>query len=535
MDRIAIVAAGLAACSVIGAPRAAGAQRRAPIESGRQLATHPLTLADVVERALRDDPNLHLGEQLADGALGAAISSHALYDMTVQTSVAHSRQNGLQLGAPPQPGSPSPIRTALSSTVISSVSAQKRLPWGGLTIAPQFSISGAGTPGIVAQSRATTALGVTVPLGRDRGGALASSSQAAAYAEADATVADLRQAASASALQAVYSYWAFIAAQQRLAVLNATEERARRNLSQARDLVAADERPAADLVQLRGSVASRIASRVSAEQSLLDAWRTLAARFGAGDVDITEIPRGGSDFPELPDSASLRSAPSASETRALIDAALGQRSDVAATTTRVRESEYVVRAANHLMRPVVDVVAQIGYSGLDQGSGLNPYLSPLYRNWSPLNATIQFVYEFSAVNSDASGRYRQATANLDAQRISRGVLERSITTGVVVALSDVRHTIASAQASRTSTLAAQQSVENELHMFRLGSATVIDVVLSEEGLTSALLAEIAGRQSYAGALARLQFELGTLVTGDRQAFVGNIAALTRAPAIIATP
>jgi outer membrane protein TolC len=163
------------------------------------------------------------------------------------------------------------------------------------------------------------------------------------------------------------------------------------------------------------------------------------------------------------------------------------------------------------------------------------YISPLYRHWSPLNATVQIAYQFSPINSDASGRFREASAALDAQRIARGVVERSITTGVVVTLANVRRSIASAQASETATAAARQTVENELHKFRLGSSTVIDVTLSEDGLTNALLAEVAARQSYANAIARLQYELGTLVSGDRQAFTGNVSSLLRAPSIIATP
>jgi len=548
--RIVTAIGGVAlAVGVAATPRDVSAQRSRSAPSVRQssvqstdapmtsaqLAAHPLTLDDVIHLALRDDPDIQLGERTADGALGAAISAHSAYDVTVQTSVAHSRTNGLRLAAPTQTGAAPSIESSLSSSVVSSVAAQKRLPWGGIVLAPQFSVTGAGTPGTIAQSRASTALGVTMPLARDRGGALVSNVENAANAAADASNSDLRQQASASVLQAASAYWAFIAAQRRLDALRATEERAKRNLEQAIQLVAADERPAADLVQLRGSVAGKVSSRIAGEQALLDAWRTLAARFAVGDQDITAIPVGATDFPALPDSLAMHAAPSVADTRAMIDDALRHRADLSATITRVHQSEYSVRAATHLTRPVIDLVAQVGYSGLETGWGVNQYLSPLYRNWSPLNASLQFVYEFAAVNSDATGQLRQAAAGLDAQRISRAVLERSITTGVVVALNGVRRSIASAQAAQVSTAAAAQSVENELRMFRLGSATVIDVILSEDALTNAQLAEIAARQSYAVAIARLQYELGTLVSGDRGSFTGNVASLLRSPAIIATP
>jgi outer membrane protein len=519
---------------LVAAPGALEAQGHAPARPAAEPLVVPLTLADVVRRALRDDPDIMMSERAADAAYGAATSSRAAYDATVQTSIGHTRDNGLKLVSATVPGGDPTIQSVLTSSVASGIAVQQRLRWGGVILSPQLALTGAGVPGTIMQSRANVALGVRVPFARDRGGDLVRSAEAAAYTEAEATVRDVRQAAATGVLQAVNSYWGYVAAQRRLRVFVAGEERARKNLAQTTDLVAADERPASDLVQLRGNVASKVAARISAEQSVLETWRTLSLVVGLGGTDIAAVPASATDLPAFPDTVVLREM-SATDLRALVDGALARRADLAAAAIRVREGELGVRTTTHLMRPIIDVVAQVGYSGLDQGSGVQHYLSPAVRNWSPLNATLQLVYQFSAAGSDAAGRSQQTAAALDQERIAHAAVERSIVTGVVVAVDGLRRSIASGASSRVASQAAEQAVTNELSKFRLGSSTVIDVILAEDGLTNAMLNDVSSRQSYAVAIARLQFELGTLVTGESQTLTGNIASLLEAPAVIAKP
>jgi outer membrane protein len=495
---------------LVAAPGALEAQGHAPARPAAEPLVVPLTLADVVRRALRDDPDIMMSERAADAAYGAATSSRAAYDATVQTSIGHTRDNGLKLVSATVPGGDPTIQSVLTSSVASGIAVQQRLRWGGVILSPQLALTGAGVPGTIMQSRANVALGVRVPFARDRGGDLVRSAEA------------------------VNSYWGYVAAQRRLRVFVAGEERARKNLAQTTDLVAADERPASDLVQLRGNVASKVAARISAEQSVLETWRTLSLVVGLGGTDIAAVPASATDLPAFPDTVVLREM-SATDLRALVDGALARRADLAAAAIRVREGELGVRTTTHLMRPIIDVVAQVGYSGLDQGSGVQHYLSPAVRNWSPLNATLQLVYQFSAAGSDAAGRSQQTAAALDQERIAHAAVERSIVTGVVVAVDGLRRSIASGASSRVASQAAEQAVTNELSKFRLGSSTVIDVILAEDGLTNAMLNDVSSRQSYAVAIARLQFELGTLVTGESQTLTGNIASLLEAPAVIAKP
>jgi outer membrane protein TolC len=529
--------AAFAASAIVASPATGLAQRAARQRGAAEPPpiTGPLSLADAVNRALHDDPEIRISERAADAALGAAISAHAVYDATVTTSAVHSRSNGLHVVPAATAGDSPTIQSALTSTVTSSVTAQQHLPWAGLTLTPQVSLTSAGSPGSAAQSRATTQLGMTLPLGRDRWGGLVSSIESAAYAEADATGHDLRQSAAQGVYSTVNAYWAYVAARQRLEVFLSAEEHAKQNLQQTTELVAADERPASDLVQLRGNVASKTSTRISAEQAVLEAWRSLAMLLGLGDIPSLVAPNTSTDFPAVPASASVRPRPSDAKLQALIDSSRGRRPDLAAASTRVKELELGVKTTDHLQRPIINLIAQVGYSGLDEGWGVSQFVGPLYRNRSPLNASLQLSYQFAAANSDAAGKARSAAAALDEEREAKHAVDRSVSSGVVVAVDGLRRAIASADAAHLSTEAAQQTVANEQRKFRLGSSTAFDIILAEDNLTSALLADVAGRQTYAGAVARVLLETGTIVTGERQALVPNVTGLLRAPSIVAAP
>jgi len=497
--------------------------------------TGSLSLEDAVQRGLRDAPDIRLSAQLAEVALGAAISARAVYDATVTTSVMHSRQNTLRLVPATDTTQNPSLQSSLTSSVTSTATLERRLPWGGVVISPQVSVTGAAAGGAPAQSHATTSLAFTVPLARDRFGVFSRDVADAANTEATATRHDLRQAAANGVLQIANAYWSYLGAQRRLAVAVAAEQRARQNLAQTMQLVAADERPASDLVQLRGNLSTRISSRISSEQAALEAWRTLTSLLGLGDVGVVDLPDASTDFPSLPDSASLGAPLDARERQALVDEALRRRPDLASATTRVHEMELALTTSVHLMRPVVNLVGQIGYSGLDQGSGVQHYVSPLYRNGSPLNASLQLTYQFTPTNSDAAGRYRQSAAALEQQRIAQATTQRVVATGVVAAIEGARRSITSAQAAHAATEAAQQSVKNEGRKFRLGSATALEITIADDGLTNALLAEVAASQNYATAIARLQFELGTIVVGEGGALTANVADLLRAPSVVIQP
>jgi outer membrane protein TolC len=77
-------------------------------------------------------------------------------------------------------------------------------------------------------------------------------------------------------------------------------------------------------------------------------------------------------------------------------------------------------------------------------------------------------------------------------------------------------------------------VQNEKKKYRLGESTLIDVIIAQDRLDSALLSHVQNRQTYATQLARLRLQTGTLLTFDNQQAAVDVFRFTTLPGDIGT-
>ncbi|GJG89789.1 hypothetical protein tb265_49700 [Gemmatimonadetes bacterium T265] len=504
-------------------PPPRGTPPRGTPPDGTPRARPALALEDVVRRALVENPDLRVSRLTVDAARGAALSAASVFDMQLQANAQSQHANNLLYTTK--------LTSVLATTQTYSVGVAKRLRAGGIVLTPQLNMVQSATPGVgQALSSASATLGVVVPLARDRGGVLSRVGEIAAGLEADATSWDARQTASSAVLQAVDAYWAYLAAQRRRDVSVASEARAASILEDTRALVKADERPPADLVQLRGNVATQAAARIAAEQAVVEAWQQLALLLALPPDVVANPPAPSTDFPAWSaggsgDSVSVADAAG----RALVPQALRARADVTAAGTRAEEAQRSAAALATAFRPQIDLSAQFGYSGLEPGQGFGHVVGPLYRNTSPLNATVLLSYHLPLANDDARGRALQADASFEQARVARREVTRRAAMGVVVAAEALRRARLSLGEYQRSTALAQETVTNERRKFQLGTSTVLDLIYAEDALTNAQLAEAGGRQQYAAAIVRLRYETGSLVVNDGPSAHVPLDALLRAP------
>ena len=496
-----------------------------PAPQGSPSGRPALALEDAVRRALVDNPDLRSGRLTVDAARGAALSAASVFDMQVQASAQSQHANNLLYTTK--------LTSVLANTQTYSLGVEKRLRAGGVVLTPQLNMVQSATPGLgPALSSASATLGIVVPLARDRGGVLSRVGEITAGLEADATSWDARQTASTAVLQVVDAYWAYLAARRRRDVSVASEARAASILDDTRALVKADERPLADLVQLRGNVATQAAARIAADQAVVESWQQLALLLALPPDVVANPPTPSTDFPAWSagdggDSVSVAGAVS----RALVPQALRARDDVTAASTRAEEAQRTALALASAFRPQIDLSTQLGYTGLEPGQGFGHVVGPLYRNTSPLNATVLLSYHLPLANDDARGRALQADASLDQARLAQREVTRRAAMGVVVAAEALRRARLGLAEFQRSTALAQQTVTNERRKFQLGTSTVLDLIYAEDALTNALLSEAGGRQQYATAIVRLRYETGTLVVDHGPSAHVPLDALMRAPAL----
>ena len=466
-----------------------------------------ITLQTALETTLAHSPQVQLGERQVKMGLGTLLLASAPFDAQLTTSLGTQRENNIA------PGPASELAATLTSTVAYSIGMPKRLR-SGVVITPRVGVtrvSVANVPGALT-SRANVNLDILVPLLRDRGGTVTAAPERAAERGYEANILEARHATAASILGAVVAYWNELAAEQQL-------------VDDTRLLVAADERPAADLEQLLANLALKRAARITGEQSGIEARQQLALAMGVYGGDLATLPRAITGFPEIRQDSGRSSGASPDP----IAAALARRADLAALSTRRAAADLQLAASRSGLRSRLDLAASFGYAGLAADGGLAGAVSSFYRHVPGINASVQLSYELPLERLAARGAALQDASAYDQARIREAELVRQISTGVLVAREALRHSHLALRASRDAVALSRQAVENEKRKFQLGMSTLFDVILAEDALTNARLGEIAGQHGYAIAIARLRYESGSLLIVDGQRLTVSADSATSPP------
>ncbi|MFL5385167.1 MAG: TolC family protein [Longimicrobiaceae bacterium] len=480
-----------------------------------------LTLEEVVRSALAASADVQLARWDLRARQGALQAARGAFDPELRASVAAVSQRAPFLDDGGIGG------ISRSTTVQYGFGLDRRFR-SGVSVLPQVAftrVDGPGAAGLVSNEGAA-GVDVAVPLLRGRGGGTFRAGERAAGRGVRAAEAELRHARAGSVLRAVLAYWDFVAAHGRLEMLRRAEARTARLVEDTRRLVEADERPAVDLIPVRASLASRRASRIAGEQALSEARREVALAMGTPAAGLAAVAPPATGFPDA-DTAALVPTPEAAAAEALL-----RRGDVAAALGRREAAAERLRGARGELRPRLDLEAGVGYRGLEAGGDPGRLVSPFYSRLGGARATLGVTAGIPLRNRAARGEALQAEAALRQAEIVEGELARAVALEAATAAETL------ARAAEERVLAAEAvrlheaSVEAETQKFRLGTATLFDVIFAEDALTSAQLAEIDARRRHAAALARLRYETGALAEGETGEAV-DVEALVRgrAPAL----
>ena len=518
----------LAAAALV-VPLLASAQPAAPRAATR---ADSLSLVDALRMAMALSPSLRVARLAVDGARGDLAIAESAFDGQVVTSAVRDQQSTLGF-APLGDAAASSVASVLAARQQSTsyqISLQQQLPLG-MVFTPQLGLSQVGTTGsaLAPTNRASAGMSLIVPLAKNRGGTLVNAARREAADDVEASESDLRQSVAQITYQAALAYWDYAAAGERLRVFRSSEARARMLVDETTELVRHDARPAADLQQVRGNLATKRAQRVGAEQALAEARQQLGVVLGIEPNDLAALPEASLVAPldSAAVAAALRDSTGGRGTVPRVDAdvVLARRPDIAAAESRRRAAEIEMGASDNNMRASLDLTVGMSYAGLASGAGVDGFLSPLYRNVRGATMTVQLQYGFPLRNLAARGRAAQATALLEQARTVERDLARQATTATAVAVSGVERGGAALADAAEAVRLARLVVDNEREKFRLGVSTQIDVVLAEDGLMNALLAEIAARRTYAGAVGTLRYQTGELASAGDD--VTRLAALLR--------
>ena len=354
---------------------------------------------------------------------------------------------------------------------------------------------------------------VVAPLRKGFGAKVSQAPVRAAQLNARAALEQWLHRANESALAAALGYWNLVASDERTGLLERAVALDRELLEIARALVEGDEIPRSDLALVRARLASAQQRLSEARDALLVSRLDLAETLGLEVLSLGQAPTATESLP-----AGFSPA-EASRLKSLVESTevSPHRYDVAAADKRREAAEILVDGAKRNLRRRLDLDFAVGYTGLFESFEKEIYNLDGFRR------------SFKSKQSGPTGLLRLSFDLPRRNRIARAQSQQaeSLSRQGEIIATDLRRQVELRLAQVTSSLevAARELERRELALeqweatlqaarerFRAGEESVVDMILTEEELTSARLARVAARSLLARLLEQLRFELGGLVT-----------------------
>ena len=372
---------------------------------------------------------------------------------------------------------------------------------------------GHGGKGVPDRVRSIVGLTLDIPLGKGRGAVSTAAPERAARLSARAGLEREAHTITTQVQAVTLAYWNLAAAQERLRLLEASEELEGRLLEMARSLVEADELPQADLAFVEARLERTRGSVAAARQGVIRARVALASAMGIDARDLEEAPLARDPLPTLPPGTT----PPAWDVDALVRLALDRRHDLAAAGDLLESAGILAEASRFDLKRRVDLQLVLAWAGLEEGGDITQ-ATDFFKGWG--NALTDFAagpsfrvmldFELPFANRVAQGRYVQSRSLEEQSRIKRRDLERTIRNTVSELAVTLRRAMREVQ-RRTEGLERQNAaLAAEIQKFEAGEGTAVDLVLTQERQVQQDLLLVAARQTMATLVTRLLYETGTL-------------------------
>jgi len=479
-----------------------------------------MTLKDIVDTALSQNTNIMIAERSVAISEGTWESAASQFDTRLSSSFGMVRENTPLLSSQQIDGVSvleqefSSYQIGLFRELKSGISLGSSVSWIRRT--DDFTNRTSPNYGEVEFS-------ASVPILQGRGSRLNAATEKAAELSFHGSRFDLTQTTSYITLQTVQAYWSYLAAVERLDILMNSEARAEKILEDMRVLVDAGERPSADLKQPQANLSDRRSSRISAEQTVLSNKQNLGIILGFSQAEVDRLQIASRSFPEAEEFWTQH----LEDEMPYIEMAFRNRADLNAAGKDVQAAKVLVESALGNLRPELDLTLTAGYSGLDEGTTANQYITPFRQNLTGANLSASLTFTLPTGSRRAS--LLQQEAIYEQSELSRVDLQRRIKSDVKVAVSDVRRNIARLQEVQNALAMYQSAVESEQKKLQQNLSTIIDLIFVEDRLTSSYLNELTARQQLANAIVYLRFQTGTLIEATADSPEINIENLITLP------
>jgi outer membrane protein len=343
---------------------------------------------------------------------------------------------------------------------------------------------------------------LNIALLRGRGTDATGAFEKSAGIDYEASALVLRQTASSSVANTIVAYWNLVAAQEFLEISRNAAGRGSKRLEVTDALIAGDELPRAERARSLASQATDSAQVASSERAVNEARVTLAKTMGLSVTEPANAPLAADSFPPVPDARTLSAlAPSP-----YIDLALQKRWDRQASAKLKESGGVLTTAARTALRPRLDFAGRVSVNTIAETS-----LAQTPNAWTGPGWQASLQFEKPVGNNAAKGRLLQSESDLAQRSINASDLDRNIRANIVSLVASVKTAGEQVALLDEAVRFYGQTIDSESERYRGGQTSLLDMIVTQDVQTNALVTWTSARQQLASFVAKLRYETGTLV------------------------
>lgn len=213
----------------------------------------------------------------------------------------------------------------------------------------------------------------------------------------------------------------------------------------------------------------------------------------------------------------------------LTETAMNHRPDLKSLSLKVEAAEVLVEKAKNNLKPRLDLIGSVGYTGLDEDSGVDGYLASAtdVEDGEAWSAGATFSYPLG--NNTAEGLLLVQDTTRKIGVMQRDDLKRQISSQLTVDIASLKRWIASLKQVNTSVEKYWQALYEMMQTPINNNSDLADLLDLQEKLRDAEISRSDTLNGFAKAIAAARFNSGTLVRLEGEKTIFDVESLTTLP------
>ena len=324
-------------------------------------------------------------------------------------------------------------------------------------------------------------------------------------------------------------YWDYVASLHQLLLIIDAELSSKTLLDDTKVLVTNAIQANSDLHPLKADYANNISERRVSEQNVIEARNQLAVALGFPVKLAKTLPAPTSNFANLD---FLTACSIKYNEPSILGIALDNRQDLRAAELTVQQSKIMEEKYQKDLLPGLNLVAGMTQTGFTPSNTLSDMFDSPGDGEFAVKAGIQM--EFPVFNKIALGQLRNQVGQTREQQLAYIAVKETITSDINNAVTALSNALEVVQLSEYGEEQYLQATDDEVHKFKLGMSSILDVLNTSDRLNTTRQNTVSAKLNLAKAIVNLRsgsatFFDGTTAKAETDTTVSETELLTPFP------